>query len=424
MTDYYVLVSDEPFASTNLDETLNQAGVQSFYQEGQAQLPTAISMDITGRYVRVQLQGQGFLALAEVEVMGCTQGQGPSGSDQTITFNQISNKTTTDNPFALTASASSGLPVFFEFVSGPAYIQNGNTVTLLGNPGTVTIKAIQPGNGTYNAAPEVIQSFEVIEPQTGGCNIIQNLALNSSTSQSGTQSGGNASRAVDGNTDGNFWGGNSVTNTNWQSQAWWETDLGAMGNIESINIWNRTDCCQEFLSNVYVLVSEVPFTSKDLDASIAQLGVSSYLINGTVGVPSVVDVNRSGRYIRVQLQGAAFLSLAEVEIMGCFPTIPFEQKEHNEVHAEQFKIADNVVIYPNPTNDVVQVRLKSLFFKEKLLIQLLNQNGNIMLERVVTETSIENLKFDLNGLPEGMYFIKIKSDGKKQATFSFMKVEK
>ena len=423
LKDYFVFVSDEPFNSTDLTQTQNQAGVQSFYQQGQAQLPTAISMDVTGRYVRVQLQGQGFVALAEVEILGCTQGTG-TGLAQTISFNPISNKLNTDNPFPLNATASSGLPVAFEIVSGPAYLQNGNIVTLTGNTGTVTVKATQPGNGQYNAASEVTQSFEVTSLTTGGgCPNPTNLALGSTTSQSGTQSSGFAYLASDGNTDGSFWGGNSVSLTNWQQNAWWETDLGFMGNIETIHLWNRTDCCQEFLSDVYVLVSEVPFVSQDLDQSLNQPGVSSYFISGVVGVPSLVDINRSGRYVRVQLQGNAFLSLAEVEILGCFPPqLPLQQGLNNEVHEdeEQIKISDHLIIYPNPTNDVVQVRLKSLFFEDQLLIQIVNRNGVILSERIVEETSIENLKFDVSDLPEGMYFIKVKSDGKKQATFPFM----
>ena len=419
LKDYYVFVSEEPFSSTDLNETQNQNGVQSFYQSGEAQLPTTISMDGKGRYVRVQLQGQGFLAMAEVEVIGCTQGGG-TGSTQSITFAEISNKLTTDNPFEISASASSGLPVFFEFVSGPAFLQNGSTVVLTGNPGTVTIKATQAGNGQYSAAPEIIRSFDVVESQTGGCNNTQNIGLNSNTTQSGTQSGGDASRAVDGNTDGSFWGGNSVTITNWQSNAWWESDLGGMANIESINIWNRTDCCQEFLSDVYVFVSEVPFVSQDLNETLNQPGVSSYFIDGVVGAPSEVMVNRSGRYVRVQLEGAAFLSLAEVEIMGCFPVTPLEQKGSNEIEAEKFNLSNNLVIYPNPTNDVVQVRLKSLFFKEQLLIQILNSNGVIVKKRVVTETSLENLRFNVSELSEGVHFIKVKSDGKRQAIFPFV----
>lgn len=78
---------------------------------------------------------------------------------QTITFNPIPSKTTADQPFALEASASSGLPVSFTLVSGPATLEAG-ILTLTGS-GTVVIKASQPGNNQFLAAPEIEQTFTV-----------------------------------------------------------------------------------------------------------------------------------------------------------------------------------------------------------------------------------------------------------------------
>ena len=80
--------------------------------------------------------------------------------NQTITFAQPPDQLATDDPFALTATASSNLPVSFTLVSGPAFL-SGSTITLTGAAGTVLIRASQAGNATYNAAPEVIRSFAV-----------------------------------------------------------------------------------------------------------------------------------------------------------------------------------------------------------------------------------------------------------------------
>lgn len=82
---------------------------------------------------------------------------------QAISFPQIANHLTTDPPFTIEATATSGLPVQFEVVSGPATL-NGNTVTLTGQQGEVSIKATQPGNGTFNAAVPVINKFMVLDP--------------------------------------------------------------------------------------------------------------------------------------------------------------------------------------------------------------------------------------------------------------------
>jgi ABC-type anion transport system duplicated permease subunit len=78
---------------------------------------------------------------------------------QTITFTAIPSKVYGDPPFALSATASSGLPVSFRVVSGPAAI-SGNTITITG-AGTVVVEAAQPGDANNNAATPVTQSFTV-----------------------------------------------------------------------------------------------------------------------------------------------------------------------------------------------------------------------------------------------------------------------
>lgn len=83
---------------------------------------------------------------------------------QVINFEPIPNKLTTDAPFDLVAEATSGLEVTFEIVSGPATV-SGNTVTLTGDPGEVTVKASQAGNGTWDPAADVFVNFQVLDPQ-------------------------------------------------------------------------------------------------------------------------------------------------------------------------------------------------------------------------------------------------------------------
>ncbi len=84
---------------------------------------------------------------------------------QAITFPRIANHLTIDDPFEIEAEASSGLEVSFEIVEGPATL-SGNTITLTGEAGNVTVKASQPGNEIYDPAEDVFQSFEVYNPYT------------------------------------------------------------------------------------------------------------------------------------------------------------------------------------------------------------------------------------------------------------------
>lgn len=80
-------------------------------------------------------------------------------ANQTITFAALPEVPATHAPIALSATASSGLPVSFAVVSGPATL-NGGALTLTGS-GVVTMQATQAGDATFNAAPAVNRSFTV-----------------------------------------------------------------------------------------------------------------------------------------------------------------------------------------------------------------------------------------------------------------------
>jgi uncharacterized repeat protein (TIGR03803 family) len=82
---------------------------------------------------------------------------------QVISFPSIASKQTTDVPFTLGATASSALPVTYTIVAGSASANvSGNTVTLTGTAGPVTVKATQTGNGgTFGPAIPIYQSFVV-----------------------------------------------------------------------------------------------------------------------------------------------------------------------------------------------------------------------------------------------------------------------
>ena len=79
-------------------------------------------------------------------------------TEQTVTFNPLANKVYGNAPFTLSASATSGLPVTFSIVNGPATI-SGNMLTITG-AGIVTVRATQAGDATYNSAT-ADQSFTV-----------------------------------------------------------------------------------------------------------------------------------------------------------------------------------------------------------------------------------------------------------------------
>jgi hypothetical protein len=85
-------------------------------------------------------------------------------NNQTITFNPLPDKLVSDPPFAISATASSGLPVSFASLTATICTVSGNSVTLI-TTGTCTIQAGQAGNGNFNPAPPVAQSFAVKSSQ-------------------------------------------------------------------------------------------------------------------------------------------------------------------------------------------------------------------------------------------------------------------
>ena len=82
--------------------------------------------------------------------------------NQLIDFPEIDDKLVTDTPFDVFATASSGLPVTFKIISGPASLSD-NTLTLSGETGRIFIQASQAGNEQFNAATTQSQFFEVLE---------------------------------------------------------------------------------------------------------------------------------------------------------------------------------------------------------------------------------------------------------------------
>ena len=128
---------------------------------------------------------------------------------------------------------------------------------------------------------------------------------------------GQAFRAADGSINGMF-GAASVTHTNSEVQPWWQAELSSAVPIDHIDLWNRTDCCSERLADFYLFVSDVPFSSTTLQATLSQPGVSSYYRSGAAGQWTSIRFNRTGRYVRVQLAGTApgVLSLAEVQVFS------------------------------------------------------------------------------------------------------------
>jgi len=201
------------------------------------------------------------------------------------------------------------------------------------------VAAAWPNIATVTGAPTpTVTPKPTTTPIPGLVNLSLGKAATQSSDYFAYSKNNVASFAIDGNTDGNFLNG-SVSHTLADSNppAWWQVDLGGINYIQYINVWNRTDSLPERLTNFNVYVSDNPFTSTDITATKNQAGVTTYNYPGTAGSPTAINVNRTGRYVRIQLNNSDFLSLAEVQVMGS-TTIKGDANNDGETNLIDFSI--------------------------------------------------------------------------------------
>jgi hypothetical protein len=218
----------------------------------------------------------------------------------------------------------------------PSTLQNragtfGSHQTAAPNPSTTIAAGAQgryvrvqiTATNQINGPDGILSLAEVQVFGTPGSSSVSSLAQGRPATQSSTLPGyatAGAGGAVDGSTDGNF-GNGSVTATNQDPGAWWQVDLGASATVNSVVIWNRTDCCSSRLNDYWVFVSDIPFGPSDTPATLQNRAATFSSHQTAAPNPSAAigfggTAGVSGRYVRVQLTGTDYLSLAEVQVFG------------------------------------------------------------------------------------------------------------
>ena len=152
-------------------------------------------------------------------------------------------------------------------------------------------------------------------------------AMAGTASQSSTIVGGEAWRAIDGNTDGFFNNGSVAAAVGANSQGyttsneWWEVDLGAIQSIGRLGIWFRTltaDECQNLFNSCTIRNND--FTLKILDPSRAVVWQTTYPGRPPINVPYNFPSGLLGRYVRFEEANPPItdgvFSLAEVQVVA------------------------------------------------------------------------------------------------------------
>ena len=124
-----------------------------------------------------------------------------------------------------------------------------------------------------------------------------------------------------------------MTHTANSSQPWWQVDLSEVSTLDSITLYNRTNCCTERLSNFYVLLSDTPFGNSTLTELLNDSSISRTFHTSLSSASLDIPLNgETARYVRVQLQGSNPLSLAEVQVNGVAGTTTSVGNEETTVH--------------------------------------------------------------------------------------------
>ncbi|PIY63365.1 hypothetical protein COY93_00310, partial [Candidatus Uhrbacteria bacterium CG_4_10_14_0_8_um_filter_58_22] len=141
---------DTPFESFDVTTDISGSGTDTV-----TFTPSSVLVPTAGYYVLIDatafddIYGNGFVGIADSGTWNFTV---EDKRDQTVAFAALDAATFNDAPFALTATASSGLTVTYASSDETVATVAGSTVTVVG-AGTTTVTASQSGNVLYNAAP-------------------------------------------------------------------------------------------------------------------------------------------------------------------------------------------------------------------------------------------------------------------------------
>ena len=171
-----------------------------------------------------------------------------------------------------------------------------------------------PTAAAPTSRPRTPMPYPTRDNGQGHCVSPYNVALRGVATQSSTDLGAEASRAIDGNRIG-FFNENSVSHTAGAPRPhWWQVVLDRTYDIEAVTVWNRRDCCWERLQGLTVvfrglagneITRSVPLDWEPDITSIDMHSPASFTWRAqpVLGV-GIVEITHSN----------TFLALAEVEV--------------------------------------------------------------------------------------------------------------
>ncbi|XP_064645255.1 uncharacterized protein LOC135498766 [Lineus longissimus] len=192
-------------------------------------------------------------------------------------------------------------------------------------PGEVKdVNCNQPTFGQYVIVSKTTMSpLTLCEVEVYGSSAELNIALLKDAIQTGetdpTVSDRLSSRAVDGNTDNNIYGGSCMETPGKEDLEWWSVDLRDVFRVISVVIYNRGDCCGNRLRNFRIMIAMM-FDAQKVHQTMFTV-CHAQTASLTTGEMKRMDCksNRAiGRYLIIMKEGAKGdpLQFCEVEVYG------------------------------------------------------------------------------------------------------------
>ena len=240
------------------------------------------------------------------------------------------------------------------------------------------------------------------------CN--QNIAFDKPAKQSSTFQAGEAALAVDGDYDGGrgaIGPGASISHTLQQESPWWEVDLQELSSLQTVRVFNRTDCCPENLENFHVFFSHFPLdASATLEELLADTQISHASYSGRVDSMAEISLQATGRFLRIQAPGNTALSLTELEAIGCIGIREFEPEFPNNEDDTVFTNSFFLDVYPVPATYYLMLELYRPDSSNIFVVELVDQSG-----RKVYKTQLEPGRhlIPVQGYSRGLYAIRVRN---------------
>lgn len=145
----------------------------------------------------------------------------------------------------------------------------------------------------------------------------------------------------------------SFSQTQVESNPWFDISLADTADIKHIDIWNTVDMNGTSIEtpstgfkNFYVLLSNDPFSNTDLATSRAHADHEYYFADVSANRKATLEgIHKSAKYVRIQAEGSTALKLAEVYIIG--------KQSSDDNPCELFTLGEDIELCDDLEYDIV-----------------------------------------------------------------------